>query len=449
MEDSLVVNTAMVRETSDQLHPERRHPLGCHQRGCRNWASWLLTLCLGCGGGNRIETLVPAPDAAAAPASTSPRDAPFSFTPPDGAIADGPAVAATTCAAEVHQAERVPVDLVLVVDQSPSMLFKIGTRSKWDLAREALLAFLQDQRSAGLNVGLQSFPVPSRNSPCASDDDCGFPFACVGTPRTCSGYPLPMFPSCAWRDYQTLAVPIADLPAGAPPLVAAVSSMNPNPNVGVSAIGTAAQGVFAHLRERLQAHPDHQAVLVLVTDGVPSGCFYGWVDAAGVEKGIAGEAAASPAIRTYVIGLFSADKQEDADGPAALQRFAAAGGTMAPFIVKPPADVVGQFGDALARIRQASLPCTFSIPAPGAATGALDYGKVNLHIQSPAGEDDVPYVATAARCDPARGGWYYDADPSTGAHPTQISACPATCRRLESEATQASLTFGCATVVIQ
>jgi hypothetical protein len=416
----------------------------------RIFACLLLTLCLGCDR-HRLEAIVPAPEAAPPPADASPPDDAFSFTPPDAASTGGPAAPAppATCAAEMHKAERAPVDLVLVVDQSPSMLFKIGNRSKWDLAREALLAFLQDTRSAGLNVGLQSFPVPSRNSPCASDNDCGFPFACVGMPRTCSGYPLPMFPSCAWRDYQTLAIPIAALPAGASSLVAAVSSMNPNPNQGVSAIGTAAQGVFAHLRERLQAHPDHKAALVLVTDGVPSGCFYGWKDAPAVEKGIAGEAAATPAIPTYVIGLFSTDQQEDEEGPAALQRFAAAGGTMAPFIVKPPADVVGQFGDALARIRQASLPCTFSIPAPGAGPGALDFGKVNLHLRSPASAEDVPYVATADRCDPGGGGWYYDADPTAGARPTRVHACEATCRRLETEATQVSLTFGCATVVIR
>jgi hypothetical protein len=445
-----MVRTDMTRETGSHLNAGQRHPIGGNHHRLRIPASLLLTLCLGCGGGNGIEAVVPARDAAPAPAITSP-DAPFSFTPPDAATTAGPDVPAlpTTCAAEMHTAERPPIDLVLVVDQSPSMLFKIGNRTKWDLAREALLAFLQDPRSAGLNVGLQIFPVPSRDSPCASDDDCGFPFACVGTPRTCSGYPLPRFPSCAWRDYQRLAVPIANLPAGAPSLVAALSSMNPNPNQGASAIGTAAQGVFAHLRERLQAQPDHKAALVLVTDGVPSGCFYGWVDAASVEKGVAGEAAATPAIPTYVIGLFSSDKQEDADGPAALQRFAAAGGTMAPFIVKPPADIVGQFGDALARIRQASLPCAFSIPAPGAGAGPLDFGKVNLHLRSPGGEEDVPYVTTPGRCDPGRGGWYYDADPSTGARPTRVNACPATCRRLETDATQVSLTFGCATIVIQ
>src|SRR6185436_4077214 len=108
-------------------------------------------------------------------------DAPFSFTPSDGGRAEPAAMeAGASCAAESHQAERVPLDLVFVVDQSPSMLFKVGARTKSDLAREALLAFLADARSAGLGVGLQLFPRAAHANPCTTDEDCGYLFACVG-----------------------------------------------------------------------------------------------------------------------------------------------------------------------------------------------------------------------------------------------------------------------------
>jgi hypothetical protein len=376
-------------------------------------------------------------------------DAPFSFAPADAAAAQRASVeAGASCAAEVHRAERVPLDLVFVVDQSPSMLFKVGARTKWDLAREALLAFLKDPRSDGLGVGLQIFPVPSRGTACDSDQDCGFPFACVGNPTTCSGYPLNPFPSCAWRDYQTLLVPIAELPAGQGPIVSAVEQANPNPNVGNSAIGTAAQGVFAHLRARLQANPGRRVALVLVTDGVPAGCFYGWVRAPDVEAGIALERAGTPSIPTYVIGLFSASNMEDQGGPEALARFAVAGGTQMPFIVRPPDDVIHAFGDALDKIRLASLPCEYAIPPP--TMGALDYMKVNLHVSAQAGERDVPYVGSADHCDPTRGGWFYDADPAAGGRPSRVIACEATCQAFKTEAaSQVSLTFGCATAVIR
>jgi hypothetical protein len=414
------------------------------------WPLLFVALATACGG-NKILPVAPVttPDAAAPPAvAASPGDAPFVFTSVDAALSD--AEPAATCAAEVHQAQPIALDLVFVVDQSPSMLFQIGGRTKWDLAREAVQAFLKDPRSAGLGVGLQIFPRPSANDqPCASDEECGYLFACAGAPKTCSAYPFKPFPSCDWREYQSLAVPIAELPGAQPRLATTLAALNPSPNAGVSNMGTAAQGVFASLRARLKTEPGRRSALVLVTDGVPSGCFFGWLRTADVEKGLAAEAAQTPAIPTYVIGIFSADRQEDAEGPAALQRFATAGGTAAPFLVKPPDDVVGKLGDALDQIRQATLPCDFTIP-PAQNGAALDYDKVNLHVSARTGPEDVPYVGSAARCDATRGGWYYDADPATGGKPTRVTACAATCRRFKTEAaTQVSLTFGCATVVIQ
>jgi hypothetical protein len=376
-------------------------------------------------------------------------DAGFTFTPADGGGAPPASLeAGAACAAEIHKAERIPLDLVFAVDQSPSMLFKVGTRTKWDLAREALLAFLKDPRSDGLGVGLQLFPRPSRGVPCATDEDCGFPFACVGMPRTCSGYPYEGYPSCAAGDYDRLVVPIADLPGGQGPLVQAIQQTDPNPNLGLSNMGVAAQGVFLHLRARLQANPARRVALVLVTDGVPTGCFYGWVRAPDVERGIAGEFGQTPSIPTYVIGLFSTDPKEDQGGPEALAKFAVAGGTMAPFIIKPPDDVTRKFADALDQIRLATVPCEYTIPQ--AKAGALDYMKVNLHVKAAAGEQDLPYVGSAGRCDPARGGWYYDVDPASGARPTRVIACAASCRAFKAEAaSEVSLTFGCATAVIK
>jgi hypothetical protein len=59
-------------------------------------------------------------------------------------------------------------------------------------------------------------------------------------------------------------------------------------------------------------------------------------------------------------------------------------------------------------------------------------------------------VASPARCDAVRGGWYYDVDPATGGNPTRISTCEATCRRFKTDtASEVSLTFGCATRVIE
>ena len=72
-----------------------------------------------------------------------------------------------------------------------------------------------------------------------------------------------------------------------------------------------------------------------------------------------------------------------------------------------------------------------------------------MRLQAAAGTgEDIPYVSTAARCDPMRGGWYYDVDPAMAA-PTRVVTCPATCDRLKAEPNaNVNLVFGCKTIVI-
>ena len=102
----------------------------------------------------------------------------------------------------------------------------------------------------------------------------------------------------------------------------------------------------------------------------------------------------------------------------------------------------------LDQIRLASVPCEYAIPPP--SMGQLDYMKVNLHVSDQGGGRDVPYVGSADRCDPTRGGWFYDVDPAMGGRPTRVIACQATCRAFKAEAaSEVSLTFGCATAVIK
>jgi hypothetical protein len=437
-------------------------------------------------------------------------DADLGFRVPDGSSVLPDAALPAACAAQSYKAMRLPLDIVMLVDQSPSMLFTIGARTKWDLAREALRTFLRDPRSAGIGVGLQFLPVLATPVPCQSDVDCGTLFACAGPngcegtvnaagraqrcdlgaggnlpdcprpntcqplgrcaqsgrdctavgmpcpggaagdscvvmPRTCSGYPIPVFPSCAPADYVKLAVPIGELPASQDALVRAMDMRNPNPNLGFSPIGNAAQGVFDHLHARLMANPGRRVVMVLVTDGVGGGCFFGWNTAETLERGLAGELARS--ISTYIIGLFSESREEDAAAPAALRRFAVAGGTKEPFLIRPPDDAAAKLTDALNQIRAATLPCEYAIPAP--AIGTVDFMKVNLHFRGASGEEDIPYVGRAERCDPVRGGWYYDVDPASG-KPMRMLACDATCRRFKTdERAEVSIAVGCATRVIE
>jgi hypothetical protein len=83
---------------------------------------------------------------------------------------------------EVHQAQRLPVDLLLLLDSSSSMEEKVpgDPRSKGDMVTEALTSFVKDPASAGLGVGLQLFPGTGRAGEriamppsCQSDMECG------------------------------------------------------------------------------------------------------------------------------------------------------------------------------------------------------------------------------------------------------------------------------------
>ena len=119
-------------------------------------------------------------------------------------------------------------------------------------------------------------------------------------------------------------------------------------------------------------------------------------------------------------------------------------------VLKQARDILAErLTETLAEIRGRALPCEFTIPAPAAGAGTIDYGMVNLGFQGAAGSTDVLYAGSMDRCDPVDGGWYYDVDPATGQQPTRVVVCPATCAKFKSEpSATVNLRFGCKTRVI-
>jgi len=405
------------------------------------------------------------------------------------------------CAEESHAAEIVPLDLLLLFDKSGSMGQDAGGKSKWDMAREALSAFLQDNKSAGLGVGLQFFPIaPVRI--CQTDMDCGrmadrpnfwchhesvcmgpgiplegarscdpgLPLCRGGTtctpvgrcalsgapcvvggdpcPRnlpgdTCGAQPMtcqdgPAFGidvACMPSDYQAPRVAIAELPAAAALLDVVLGISLPN---GGTPMGPAVEGALAHLSGHVAANPGRRAALVLISDGLPDGCGESQVEP--VVARLQAAQAATPSISTYVIGVFNAMDLPMSE--PSLVSLAQGGGTGMPFVLTANANLSQSFLDALNQIRGKALACEFAIPAANTNMGQIDYGKVNVHIAG-AGGGDVLYVGSADRCDPARGGWYYDVDPAMG-KPSRILTCEATCARLKAAGdTKIELRFGC------
>ena len=438
-------------------------------------------------------------DAATTGGTAGARGPDFAVSFPDGGAtpdaATAPPADEKACAGELHEGQLVPVDLLLLLDTSGSMEDNAGGKSKWRSVREAVETFLADPLSAGLGVGLMTFPVPGKL--CDKDSECGggkefcgrkgacAPAAnvanveaacyvtgalcldgmpctafglcattglrcanigqpckggvagdtCVARPRMCTDY---REAGCAGDLYRTPNVPIAELPGAAAGLGRALAAVIPE---GATPTTAAAQGALDHLRGRAVANGGHKQVLVLATDGLPSNCaVMNTVDSAAAVL-----AGAAPDISTYVIGVFSA-AQLDRARPA-LERLATAGGTGAPFILEAGSDLTRRFTEAITQIRGAAAGCEFTIPRP--SSGAIDYGKVNVRITTAAGQEDLAYVGSADRCDPVRGGWYYDVDPGAGT-PSKVLVCEATCRRVKvTVGLSVGLRYGCKTIVIQ
>ena len=404
-----------------------------------------------------------------------------------------------TCAEENHAATRVPLDVFFLIDGSGSMSGRAGMRSKLDLVRDAVNAFLKNPKSEGIGAGLAFFPVIPT---CEKDSDCpssAVPFlipgrcvpptmGCVApaatkvtgycstaattcpAPSTCTnvgrcpsplgfgstscvigttcpdgtkcvGVPrtcsLPFGADCTGGRYAKFQVPFADLPGALPALTTALEQRAPS---GGTPLGEALMGTLPALKAQMTAHPDRRVVLVVVSDGAPDTSCGG---TAGVLAGLAGARMATPSLTTYGIGVFGG--VELVDGRALMMDIARAGGTIMAYVLEPNVNLTETFLKALNEIRGAALPCEFMIPAGKDAT--IDYGKVNLRFRRAASDELIGYVGTADKCDATKGGWHYDVDPRTGGKPSRVVVCPATCTSLKADGNgKVELRFGCKTV---
>lgn len=104
------------------------------------------------------------------------------------------------------------------------------------------------------------------------------------------------------------------------------------------------------------------------------------------------------------------------------------------------------FFDAVAEAvsSTAKLACELTIPLP--ASGVIDYAKVNVAYAGNGTSETVYHVEDAASCAPD--GWYYD-DPTT---PTKVILCPASCDAaqvvFEGDPTaEVQVIFGCESIV--
>ncbi len=348
--------------------------------------------------------------------------------PPDLSIdsggapeSDGAGGDSAVCDAQVREGQRVPVDMYFLVDSSGSMGDEVSGGTKWDVISSALIAFLEDPRSAGTGVGLGYFPVETGSCKSGQPGCLCIPIInlCIATEGG----------ACEASDYATPAVELA-LPA---PTATVVSGLRGHEIGGGTPARPALEGALGYLGGWASQHPERKSVLVLATDGEPAGCDPNTPqDAADLA---AGALTGPNEIRTFVIGVGSS--------LVSLNLVAQAGGTDHAFLVDTGGDVAKEFADALDEIRGRAASCDFSIPDATSGSEPIDPTKVNVSYL-PTGSSSPTRVPQVSMGDPSNcdrnGGWYYD-DPTS---PTTIKLCESTCESLSTGAIQVE--FGCDTV---
>jgi hypothetical protein len=334
---------------------------------------------------------------------------------------------ACACASETQNAELVPLDLFIMLDQSASMSETVkGGATKWAAMTTALKSFFADPKNAKLGVGIQYFALPYTVPPplsCQVDADCNGYGPCLF--QVCSGGDGK--DSCDASDYAKADVQIA--PMDAAQVQALNGSVDAHKPTTATPTAPALSGAIQYATGWQQQNPTHITVVVLATDGEPSECTVHDVPAI---KKIAADGAQN-GIKTFVIGV----------GPslAALNDIAVGGGTGQAWLVDTGGDVVAQLAGAFKQIQKSAIGCEYAIPQPQGQV--LDYNKVNVQYTPGLGGTKVfVNVADLGACDPVTGGWYYD----DNANPQKIILCPASCEVASSDANgKVDVVLGCET----
>ncbi len=88
------------------------------------------------------------------------------------------------CARDMYTAERVDVNIYLVLDVSASMDAPVAAdtdATQWDAVRTAVTEFIESPDSAGINLALNYYPVMGPRSDCGVGGSCGTGALCVAS----------------------------------------------------------------------------------------------------------------------------------------------------------------------------------------------------------------------------------------------------------------------------
>lgn len=302
------------------------------------------------------------------------------------------------CVGTGYEAEAFPVDLVLMVDVSTSMVDNmVDGITRWELVKNAVSEFVTDPDAEDIGMGIDFWAWV--------DDD-----------------------SCNIDQYAEPTVAIGPLGENQDEIVAALDDQNP---AGLTPTYPALAGAIQYAKTHAADNPARQAVVVFVTDGYPTKCDP--QDIPSIAELAAESWAESPRVPVFVIGI---------DGVYNLDQIASAGGTREPFLVEGEGST-DRLVTALKNITTDTARCEFEIPpSPDPDFLSPDTERVQV-IYTPGSGDpqEIPRVSGYSACASApNGGWYtggFDAD----GKPTKIVVCPCSCANFAAGSVE--VTLGC------
>lgn len=316
----------------------------------------------------------------------------------EGLPYDGGGFEDEACVGTGYEAESFPVDLVLMVDVSTSMVDnEIEGVTRWEILKTAVSEFVTDPDAEDIGMGIDFWSWV--------DDS-----------------------SCDTDNYSEPTVAIGPLSDNQDEIVAALEDQQP---AGLTPTYPALAGAIEYAKAHAADNPGRQAVVVFVTDGYPTKCEP--TDIPSIADLAEASWAESPRVPVFVIGI---------DGVHNLQQIASAGGTREPFVVEGEGSTE-RLVTALKNITTDTARCEFEIPpSPNPDFLSPDTEAVQV-IYTPGSGDpqEIPRVSGYAACATApNGGWYTGGFDANG-KPTKIVVCPCSCANFAAGSVE--VTLGC------
>lgn len=327
-------------------------------------------------------------EAGAGPTSTA-----TGIGPLDGGTGDSSFDEDAACVAESVTTSFIPLDMLILLDRSGSM-----SGSNWEGASGAIKAFIGDEASAGISVGIVYFPV---ESPPDKDD-------------------------CNHLHYVEPVVPIGELPGNAEAITQSIDAAGQS---GGTPMYGGLKGALFHVTAHQDANPDRKVILLFASDGEPTGCSGNQTDTAVIAE-LAAKAHNYNGVQTYAIAIQGADL-------GVLNAIADAGATGKAYDVTTD---VSSFAAKMAEIRARAIGCELKLPSPPNDKD-LDPNRVNVKYDpgGPLPAYNVPRADNELDC-AGKPGWYYD----NPAAPTKVILCPATCQAVKGDQSpKLEILFGC------